>query len=103
MSGGHQPLPFTGRFTDQNKILLYLLFDIIGIKELMHLKITEMQKRFADKYRETKNIEISALSAGYSKSYSNTKAYKLLRHEGIKKYLGRFGRSDEEPIAIENV
>lgn len=50
-------------------------------------KLTLKQKRFADEYIITGNIEQSAISAGYSKNYARAQAHKLLANVGIKNYI----------------
>lgn len=47
----------------------------------------ERQKRFADEYIKTGNIEQSALEAGYSKTYARSQSHKLLANVGIKAYI----------------
>lgn len=51
------------------------------------MKLTPKQKKFADEYIKTGNIEQSALSAGYSKNYSRANSHKLLANVGIKSYI----------------
>lgn len=63
-------------------------------------KLTLKQKRFADEYIITGNIEQSAISAGYSKSYARAQAHKLLANVGIKNYIDeRLEILDSEKIA----
>ena len=47
----------------------------------------ERQKRFADEYIKTGNIEQSALEAGYSKTYARSQSHKLLANVGINAYI----------------
>lgn len=54
---------------------------------MLKINISEKQKRFADYYIETTNVENSALQAGYSKTYSRSQSYKLLANVGIKAYI----------------
>lgn len=54
---------------------------------MLKISISEKQKRFADYYIETANVENSALQAGYSKTYSRSQSYKLLANIGIKAYV----------------
>lgn len=51
------------------------------------MNISEQQKRFADYYIETANVEKSALKAGYSKTYARSQSYKLLANIGVKAYI----------------
>ncbi|MCK1211120.1 terminase small subunit [Streptococcus uberis] len=63
-------------------------------------KLTLKQKRFADEYIITGNIEQSAISAGYSKNYARAQAHKLLANVGIKNYIDeRLKILDSEKIA----
>ncbi|MGI1768445.1 terminase small subunit [Streptococcus uberis] len=63
-------------------------------------KLTLKQKRFADEYIISGNIEQSALSAGYSKNYARAQAHKLLANVGIKNYIDeRLEILDSEKIA----
>lgn len=63
-------------------------------------KLTLKQKRFADEYIISGNIEQSAISAGYSKSYARAQAHKLLANVGIKNYIDeRLEILDSEKIA----
>ena len=51
------------------------------------MKLNERQRRFADEYIKSRNITESAIVAGYSESYANAQAYKLLENVGIKSYI----------------
>ncbi|MGT2959318.1 terminase [Streptococcus bovimastitidis] len=63
-------------------------------------KLTLKQKRFADEYIISGNIEQSAISAGYSKNYARAQAHKLLANVGIKNYIDeRLKILDSEKIA----
>ncbi|PCH13875.1 Terminase small subunit [Streptococcus parauberis] len=63
-------------------------------------KLTLKQKRFADEYIISGNIEQSAISAGYSKNYARAQAHKLLANVGIKNYIEeRLKLLDSEKIA----
>lgn len=47
------------------------------------------QKQFAEYYAQCGNATESALKSGYSKSYSETRAYKLLENIEICRYIKR--------------
>lgn len=49
--------------------------------------MNERQRRFADEYIKTGNIEQSALKAGYSENYARSQSHKLLANIGIKSYI----------------
>lgn len=50
-------------------------------------KLTLKQRKFADEYIISGNIEQSALNAGYSVNYSRSQSHKLLANVGIKSYI----------------
>lgn len=50
-------------------------------------KLTLKQRKFADEYIISGNIEQSALNAGYSVNYSRSQSHKLLANVGIKTYI----------------
>ena len=52
-------------------------------------KLTLKQKKFADEYIISGNIEQSALNAGYSANYSRSQSHKLLANVGIKNYIDK--------------
>lgn len=51
------------------------------------MKLTLKQKKFADEYIISGNIEQSAIKAGYSKKYARGRSFELLANVGIKKYI----------------
>lgn len=57
------------------------------LKEVMYLKLTIKQQRFADEYIISGNATEAAIKAGYSKKYTNTNAFKLLQNTAIKNYI----------------
>lgn len=57
------------------------------LKEVMYLKLTIKQQRFADEYIISGNATEAAIKAGYSKKYTNTNAFKLLQNTAIKEYI----------------
>lgn len=64
------------------------------------MKLTPKQKKFADEYIKTGNIEQSALSSGYSKNYARSGAHKMLANVSIKSYIDmRIAEIDKENIA----
>lgn len=52
-------------------------------------KLNERQRRFADEYIISGNIERSALTAGYSKTYARGRSHELLANVGIKEYIDK--------------
>ena len=50
-------------------------------------KLNERQRRFADEYIISGNIEQSAIKAGYSQTYARGNAHKLVANVSIKAYL----------------
>lgn len=67
------------------------------------LKLTIKQKRFADEYIISGNIEQSALSAGYSKNYARKRAHELLANVGVKSYIDeRLQELEDKAIAKQD-
>lgn len=50
-------------------------------------KLNARQKQFAEYYAQSGNIVQSALNAGYSENYANSRAYELLDNVGVSKYI----------------
>lgn len=50
-------------------------------------KLSEKQRKFADFYLETGNLEKSAIKAGYSEKYARGNAHKLVAISCIKSYI----------------
>jgi phage terminase small subunit len=81
--------------------VVFFDFVIGGDGKLSGLRIK--QKRFADEYIISGNIEKSALKAGYSKSYSRSQSHKLLANVGIKTYIDeRLKLLESEKIATQD-
>lgn len=57
------------------------------------VKLSERQRRFADEYIISGNIEQSAIQAGYSKNYARGRSHELLSNVGVKSYIDK--RLDE--------
>ena len=51
------------------------------------MKLTERQKKFAEHYAQCGNITESAIKSGYSKTYAETRAFKLLENIEICRYI----------------
>lgn len=51
------------------------------------LKLNERQKKFAEYYAQCGNIVQSAIKAGYSETYANKLAHKLLENIGVSEYI----------------
>ncbi|MBU7455855.1 terminase small subunit [Leuconostoc fallax] len=66
------------------------------------MKLTPKQKKFADEYIKSGNIEQSALEAGYSKNYARSGAHKLLANVSIESYIAeRIEEIDKANIATQ--
>lgn len=65
--------------------------------------MNERQKRFADEYIISGNIEQSALKAGYSENYARSQSHKLLANVGIKSYIDeRLKQLESDRIATQD-
>ena len=65
-------------------------------------KLTLKQKKFADEYIISGNIEQSAINAGYSSNYARSQSHKLLANVGIKSYIDeRLAKLESEKIATQ--
>lgn len=62
--------------------------------------MTELQKRFADRYFETLNGCQSAIFAGYSEATARQKAYELLQDKEIEEYLSELRAKSEAKHGI---
>ena len=66
------------------------------------VKLTLKQKKFADEYIISGNIEQSAINAGYSANYARSQSHKLLANVGIKSYIDeRLAKLESEKIATQ--
>ena len=66
-------------------------------------KLTLKQKKFADEYIISGNIEKSALNAGYSENYARKQSHKLLANVGIKFYIDeRLKELEKDKIATQD-
>lgn len=50
-------------------------------------KLNPRQKKFAEYYAQSGNTVQSAIKAGYSENYANSRAYELLDNVGISEYI----------------
>ena len=50
-------------------------------------KLNARQRKFAEYYAQSGNTVQSAIQAGYSENYANTRAYELLDNVGVSKYI----------------
>lgn len=50
-------------------------------------EINARQKKFAEYYAQTGNTVQSAIKAGYSENYANSRAYELLDNVGVAEYI----------------
>lgn len=53
----------------------------------MSEKLNPRQKKFAEYYAQSGNTVQSAISAGYSETYANSRAYELLENVGVSDYI----------------
>lgn len=49
--------------------------------------MNERQKKFAEYYAQSGNTVQSAIKAGYSENYANSRAYELLENVGVAEYI----------------
>ena len=65
----------------------------------MEEKLNMRQRKFAEYYVQSGNIVQSALNAGYSESYANSRAYELLGNVGVSEYIKELtDKSKDESI-----
>lgn len=50
-------------------------------------KLNARQRKFAEYYAQSGNTVQSAIQAGYSENYANSRAYELLENVGVSKYI----------------
>lgn len=50
-------------------------------------KLNLRQRKFAEYYAQSGNIVQSAVNAGYSENYANSRAYELLENVGVSGYI----------------
>lgn len=55
----------------------------------MKNKLNARQKKFAEYYIQSGNTVQSAINAGYSETYANSLAYKLLENIGVAEYIAK--------------
>ena len=53
----------------------------------MKEKLNARQKKFAEYYAQSGNTVQSAIKAGYSKSYANSRGHELLENVGVSEYV----------------
>ena len=61
-------------------------------------KLTLKQRRFADEYIISGNVEQSAIKAGYSERYARGNAHKLVANHGIKEYIEKKTKKKTEQM-----
>lgn len=49
--------------------------------------MTAKQKKFAEYYAQSGNIVQSAIKAGYSENYANSRAHEMLENVGVAEYI----------------
>jgi phage terminase small subunit len=73
------------------------------LEEVIDVKLTEKQKRFADYYIETGNAAESAVRAGYSKKTAKEIASENLTKPNIRLYIDeRLAEKENEQIAKQD-
>lgn len=66
-------------------------------------RLSVRQRKFADAYIVSGNIQQSALSAGYSSSFSESRAYLLLDYPAVKDYIAsRMAELEKPAIASQD-
>lgn len=53
----------------------------------MNEKLNMRQKKFAEYYAQSGNTVQSAIKAGYSETYANSRGYELLGNVGVSEYI----------------
>ena len=53
----------------------------------MKEKLNMRQRKFAEYYAQSGNTVQSAINAGYSENYANSRAYELLGNVGVSEYI----------------
>ena len=61
--------------------------------------MTERQRRFAEYYAQSGNTVQSAIKAGYSENYANSRAHELLDNVGVAEYI----RQISEKVQTERI
>lgn len=51
------------------------------------MKLNERQKKFAEYYAQCGNTVQSAIKAGYSENYANSRAHEMLENVGVAEYI----------------
>lgn len=62
--------------------------------------LTNKQRLFCYYYMQSFNARQSSLKAGYSESFALSQSYKLLEHDGIKKFLNDLKEEQKEKFFI---
>lgn len=55
----------------------------VAVKDKLNMR----QRKFAEYYAQSGNTVQSAVNAGYSENYANSRAYELLRNVGVSQYI----------------
>ena len=58
--------------------------------------MTARQKKFAEYYAQCGNTVQSAIKAGYSENYANSRAYEMLEDVGIAEYIRELSEKAQE-------
>jgi phage terminase small subunit len=62
--------------------------------------LTSRQKKFTEYYAQCGNVVQSAIQAGYSASYANSRAHELLENVGVAAYLRELSAEETESRII---
>lgn len=67
-------------------------------------KLNSRQQKFAEFYAQSGNTVQSALNAGYSENYANSRAYELLENVGVAEYIKELSEKakDERIMSVKD-
>ena len=60
------------------------------------MKLNERQKKFAEYYAQCGNAVQSAIKAGYSEKYANSRGYELLENVGVAEYIRQLSEAEQD-------
>lgn len=58
--------------------------------------MNERQKKFAEYYAQCGNAVQSAIKAGYSEKYANSRGYELLENVGVAEYIRQLSEAEQD-------
>lgn len=62
----------------------------------MKEKLNARQKKFAEYYAQSGNTVQSAIKAGYSENYANSRAHEMLENVGVAKYIKELSEKSQD-------